>query len=425
MNQKTISTQLFDFGSFLETQVLSKVSKQFRQSSIIRLYIETITILFYRLAIDFDSSFANVHCQLGKCLAKKKQWEEAIVCYERAIANDYSNLFDVYYNLGQALQKLEKFEEAIIAFRNSLKIDPKHHWAYIFLGEALSSKGEISEAIEIYQAASQKQIARTHPHVILKQQKKSSLSAPNFLVIGQAKCGTTSLYTYLTQHPQILPPIRREINFWNRESTFSRGLSWYLAHFPSTASKEKLITGEATTTYLDSYKAAQRIFQFFPKMKFIILLRNPVDRVYSHYYMNSHRYGWDNRSLKEAIFSELDLLAQKPKVDLHSQVYATNGFYITRSTYIESVRQWMELFPKEQFLILKSEDLFANPDAIVKQVFQFLGVEPYELQEYRNQNKGDYPPISQLIHDTLSDYFRPFNQQLEEYLDRKFNWNIE
>ena len=338
-------------------------------------------------------------------------------------SSNYSNPSEAHYLLGQSLLKSKDIEGAITAFRHVIKIDPKHHWGHIFLGEALSEKGDLSEAIQTYQAASQKQIARTHPHIILKPAQKSSLSSPNFLIIGQAKCGTTSLYTYLTQHPQILPPIRREINFWNRESTYSKGINWYLAHFPSVASEEKLITGEATTTYLDSYKAAQRLFQFFPNTKLIILLRNPVERVFSHYYMNSHRYGWDNRSLKEAIFSELDILSQEPKVDLHSQVYATNGFYITRSTYIESVRQWMEIFPKEQFLILKSEDFFANPETTVNQVFQFLGVEPYQLQEYRNQNKGNYPSVSQSISKTLSDYFRPYNQQLEEYLDRKFNWN--
>ncbi|NER47330.1 MAG: tetratricopeptide repeat protein [Symploca sp. SIO1A3] len=336
---------------------------------------------------------------------------------------DDQNFSEEYYiSLGKSLQKLKKFAEATNAFRQAIEIAPQCHWAYIFLGDTLARQGEMLEAIEIYQVASQKQIAKTHPHVSLSQQQKLSSSAPSFLIIGQAKCGTTSLYTYLTQHPQILPAIRKEINFWNRDSTFNRGLNWYLAHFPSIASGKKLITGEATTTYLDSYKTAQRLLQFFPHMKLIILLRNPVERVLSHYYMNC-RYRWESSSLEEAIFSELEMLSQQPTIDLHSQVYATNGFYITRSKYVESIKQWMELFPKEQFLILQSEDFFSDPAATVDQVFQFLELEPYQLQKYPHMKKGDYPPISQSMHQFLSDYFRPFNQQLEEYLDRKFNWD--
>jgi len=422
MAKKVIAAQIFYLGSFLQDQALSKNSRKFRQPDIILSYIKLAAILCYRLAIIFNPHFSQAYYQLGKFLAKNKRWEEAIHYYTQAIENDDKNFAEAYYiSLGKSLQKLKRFEEAIDAFRKAIAINPQCHWAYIFLADTLSTKGELLEAIEIYQTVSQKQIAKTHPRVSLSQQPKLPLSAPNFLIIGQAKCGTTSLYTYMTQHPQILPAIRKEINFWNRDSTFNRGLNWYLAHFPSVASEKKLITGEATTTYLDSGKTAQRLWRFFPHMKIIILLRHPVERTLSHYYMNC-RYRWENSSLKEAIFSELDILSKQPKIDLHSQVYATNGFYITRSKYIESVKQWMELFPKEQFLILQSEEFFVAPATTVNQVFQFLAIEPYQLQEYPQMKKGSYPPISQSIHKTLSDYFRPFNQQLEEYLDRKFNW---
>ncbi|NES03452.1 MAG: sulfotransferase domain-containing protein [Okeania sp. SIO2F4] len=82
----------------------------------------------------------------------------------------------------------------------------------------------------------------------------------------------------------------------------------------------------------------------------------------------------------------------------------------------------MEIFPRNQFLIVKSEDLFATPETTVNEVFEFLGVESYQLPQYPQVNQGKYPPISESIRQTMNDYFRPFNQQLEEYLDRKFNW---
>jgi len=284
----------------------------------------------------------------------------------------------------------------------------------------LSEKGELAEAINNYQIASHKKISKTHPYIVLKCQEQQQLSAPNFLIIGQAKCGTSSLYKYLTQHPKILPAIEKEINFWN--GNFAKGLDWYLAHFPAISVGHNFLAGEASPGYLDSYKAAVSVFQNFPSMKLIVLLRNPVDRTMSHYHM-CVKQNRDNRSIENAILSGLEVITTKAN---GNSVHDVNCYsYIKRSQYIEPLSQWMELFPKKQFLILKSEDLFADPATTVNQVFQFLGVEPYQLQEYSNHNKGNYPSISQSTRRTLSNYFRPYNQQLEEFLDRKFNWDYD
>lgn len=113
------------------------------------------------------------------------------------------------------------------------------------------------------------------------------------------------------------------------------------------------------------------------------------------------------------------------KSDMNSPNCLNISHYIKRGQYIDNLSIWMELFPKKQFLVLQSEELFANPEVTMKQVFHFLGVEPYQLQEYPKQNQGSYPAVSKSIYKTLSDYFRPYNQQLEEYLDRKFNWDVE
>ncbi|MDJ0553836.1 MAG: hypothetical protein QNJ68_05230 [Microcoleaceae cyanobacterium MO_207.B10] len=132
----------------------------------------------------------------------------------------------------------------------------------------MSEKGELSEAIKNYQIAGQNKISYTHPHVVLKSQKEQHLSAPNFLIIGQVKCGTSSLYSYLTQHPQILPAIKKEIHFWN--NNINQGIDWYLAHFHSIDSEQNLITGEATPNYLESQKVAESLFQQFPNIKLIV-----------------------------------------------------------------------------------------------------------------------------------------------------------
>ena len=233
----------------------------------------------------------------------------------------------------------------------------------------------------------------------------------------KVKCGTSSLYHYLTQHPNILPAIKKEIHFWS--NNLDKGIDWYLSHFPAIASEQGLITGEATPNYLNSEKAAISLFQKFPHMKLVVLLRNPVDRAISQYYMFA-RARIDKSSIEKSISSALEVLNIQSNMNPYHDLSTR---YIKRGQYIDHLSKWMEIFPKRQFLILKSEDLFANPEATVNQVFQFLGVETYQLQEYSNQNKGKYPSVSQSVRKTLSDYFLPFNQQLEEYLDIKFNWD--
>ena len=124
------------------------------------------------------------------------------------------------------------------------------------------------------------------------------------------------------------------------------------------------------------------------------------------------------RPIEEAIFSRFKSIAQEPELCSNSNL----NIYLANSRYIELISQWMKVFPREQFLILKSEDLFANPATTINQVFQFLEVKPYQLDEYKKVNSGSYSAISECDRHLLSDYFRPYNQQLEDYLGMKFNW---
>jgi len=446
MINKIIATYFLQLARHYQDKVLSKLGTP---SPKIQAYNEAVVIFCYRWAIKLNPNFPEAHCQLGALLAKQKKWQEAAANFRQAIKKAHPYPFSSYFNLGRMLLKLQKFEEGIPFFRSALELKPYHLWSRIYLGDALSGAskiyeaiqtyqsalesksnnprscihlgdaltevGEISEAIRAYQSALCKKISKTHPHFKPQLQNAQQLSVPNFLIIGQGKCGTTSLYHYLTQHPQILPALIKELNFWDNKSNFARGLDWYLANFIPIYKGQKFITGEASPTYL-YFSEPQQIFQVFPEMKLIILLRNPIDRTISAYHMFV-RQGRENRPLKKAIFSELKTITQQ------RQVKFNHLSYLRRAMYIYEISRWMKIFPKEQFLILKSEDFFATPGSITKQVFQFLGVEPYQLQDYPKQNSGNYPPISQSMRRILSDYFRPYNQQLEEYLDRKFNWD--
>ncbi|MBN3958895.1 MAG: sulfotransferase domain-containing protein [Nostoc sp. NMS8] len=119
------------------------------------------------------------------------------------------------------------------------------------------------------------------------------------------KAGTSSLYYYLYQHPQILPASDKELHFFNKY--FDLGVDWYLAHFPPLPVEEGFLTGEATPWYLGSYEVEKRVFQLFPKIKLIAILRNPVTRAISQYNM-SLKSMKEHRTLEVAMTSELEIL---------------------------------------------------------------------------------------------------------------------
>ena len=247
---------------------------------------------------------------------------------------------------------------------------------------------------------------------------------PNFMIIGAMKCGTTSLYHYLTAHPQVVPAKKKEIHFfdWN----FEKGVDWYLQHFDLERNKN-YITGEGTVGYLYQFYVPQRLYATFPKTKLIVLLRNPVERTISDYYMRV-RSKQEYLSLPEALMQEDKRRESQPFTEQssgnHLNIFAHYS-YLKPGLYVDQLQRWMQIFPREQFLILRSEDLFANPDIAVNQVFKFLGLPEHHLSEYPQHRAGKYSPVSPEIREALAEYFRPYNQQLEQYLGRNFYWDTD
>ncbi|MED0888970.1 sulfotransferase domain-containing protein [Bacillus mycoides] len=248
-------------------------------------------------------------------------------------------------------------------------------------------------------------------------------SIPHFLIIGAQKCGTTSLYNYLIQHPQVHAASHKELHFF--DIYFKKGMEWYYKQFPLIKLDEPVITGEASPYYIFHPHAPKRIASILPNVKLIILLRNPVDRAYSHYY-HQVRMQTENLSFKQAIYEENNRL----KPELIKMVKDENYYsipyqyysYLARGRYIEQLQNWMNLFPKKQFLILKSEDFFSNPNFIFQTVLDFLGISPYQLKEYKKENTNNYPNLDINTKNELYNYYDNYNLRLYNYLGTNFNW---
>ena len=255
---------------------------------------------------------------------------------------------------------------------------------------------------------------------------------PEFIIIGAQRCGTTSLYNYLTGHPSIARTVLREVHFF--DVRFWKGVNWYRAHFPTiilkhyvdSVRKNNLITGESSPYYIFHPLAPQRIATLLPSVKLIALLRNPVDRAYSHYW-HEIRQGNEMLSFEEAIGRESERLSGEAERilrderynSLHHRLYS----YVARGIYVDQLEMWRQFFSRDQMLILSSEAFFADPAAILRRVFEFLDVPHCELTEYFRYNQIDYPTMDAAMRRRLLDYFQPHNERLYQYLGEKFDWD--
>jgi len=248
----------------------------------------------------------------------------------------------------------------------------------------------------------------------------------DFIIIGAQRCGTTSLYNYLIGHPKISSALNKEVHFF--DINYNKGIDWYWKQFPTVSEKvnsnEKSITGESTPYYLFHPLIAKRIFKHLPRIKLIVLLRNPVDRAYSHF---SHvvRAGNEPLSFDEAIKKEPERLkGLEEKIYQYQYSFNHHKFsYLSRGIYADQLERYLQLFKKEQMLILKSEDFFASPQKVLNRVFSFLGISNSELSDFEKFNFGNNPPIDEKTRNYLTEYFRPHNERLSELLGSDFGWN--
>lgn len=248
---------------------------------------------------------------------------------------------------------------------------------------------------------------------------------PDYIIIGVQKGGTSSLFRYLTRHPNVLPGYKKEVKFF--DGRYTKGLDWYRYNFPlvSQMSDPYTQTGEASPSYVFHPLVPQRIKESLPNIKLILLLRDPVARAYSHYQGNL-RKGHEKLSFQEAIEQEENRLEGEREKIIADQTYPMYRYlvfsYLTRGVYIDQLRNWFKSFSREQILILRSEDFFNSPPKVFQRVLTFLGLPDWKLDNYDIFNFGRYEKMDHRMENKLRTYFYPHNQELYEYLGLNFNW---
>ena len=254
---------------------------------------------------------------------------------------------------------------------------------------------------------------------------------PNFLVIGAQKSGTTSLHRFLDEHPAVLCARPKEVHYFN--INFFQRPSWYLLHFPFRAQASAVrrragvepAVGEMTPCYLFHPQVPARVHAFDPGMKLVAVLRDPVERAYSQYQMGVRKYG-DTLPFEEALEREEREvpveLARMTEDPGYVWPHDRRRSYVARGRYAEQLERWLALFPREQLLVLLSEELWSDPGGTLRRIESFLGLPQWEETTFPHQSAGSHAPMAPETRERLAEVFEPHNRRLEALLGRSLPW---
>jgi Sulfotransferase domain len=258
---------------------------------------------------------------------------------------------------------------------------------------------------------------------------------PTLVIVGAQKSGTTTLRGLLAQHEQIFMSSPKELHFF--DTHYDRGLDWYRSCFNPTANQ--VHAGEATPVYMYKTVARDRMTRDLPDARFLCILRNPVDRAYSHYWHAREKGPEKSTTFEQALKREPRRLARDP----HGQPAAFS--YVDRGKYIDQIRPLVDAVGSDRLHVLLMDDLLDDPAGTMEPVLRFLGVDVAAAAELvvgaanaygggeanrqgearlrsprdrRDLPVGEYPPMAPETRAQLTTVFAPYNRQLSEYLGR-------
>lgn len=257
---------------------------------------------------------------------------------------------------------------------------------------------------------------------------------PDFIVVGAQRCGTTSLFRALEQHPQVVrPTLNKGVNYFDLD--YHRGKGWYRAHFPLTATVRRRVGAdhpaavfEASGYYMFHPHAARRIARDLPNVKIVAMLRDPVERAYSAWKHESAR-GFDALSFEEALALEEDRTAGERARMMSDPTYQSHDFrhfsYTARGDYVAQLRAFYDVLPRGQVHVVYSEQFFDHPQAEFAELESFLGLDHATGLVFDQHNARSSAPMDPVTRTALEGRYRGQADALESLVGRRPPWEGE
>jgi hypothetical protein len=268
------------------------------------------------------------------------------------------------------------------------------------------------------------------------------------MIIGERKCGTSSLYRYLVSHPRVLPCKVKETHFFSNAPQYVREhFEEYLRFFPDDADSEatgewieldesdriehsqlrvpiepdvEYITGEASANVLATVDA-RLLYEHLPDLKLIVLVRDPVERAFSHFAMHQRykaegrKWFWLLRSMRPTFAAEW--VVSRLGLD---------GPYLGPGRYLENIERWLQVYPRPQLMVIRTEDLddAHTAESVMEQLCEFLELPEHDFGDVLSErfNVSRHKARDEAAAAALRRYYAPHNRALEDFLGRSLDW---
>jgi hypothetical protein len=256
--------------------------------------------------------------------------------------------------------------------------------------------------------------------------------SPSLLIVGAQRCGTTSMYKTLSQHPAIIPAVlHKGAHYFDTGYHHSR--SWYLAHFPLRASAARVektigvkpITGESSPYYLYHPLAAGRIAADLPEARLLVLVRDPVERAYSaHTHESARRY--ESESFERALDLEPERIAGEEERLIADPSYHSfehqHHSYLARGRYTEQLDRLAATVGRDRIHVVDSGRFFDEPETVYDDIIEFFQLPAWRRPLFAQHNARPRMDMSPELRTKLEEYFRPYDEKLIDWLGRPPSW---
>jgi hypothetical protein len=256
--------------------------------------------------------------------------------------------------------------------------------------------------------------------------------SPQFLICGAQRCGTTSMYRTLSQHPAVIKAVlHKGVHYF--DTGYGHGRSWYQAHFPlrSTAARvtrrsgETALTFESSPYYLFHPLAQQRIAHDLPGVRILILLRDPVERAYSAYTHELAR-GYETEPFEKALELEPSRLAGEEAKIIADPSYNSHSFqhhgYVSRGHYLPQLQRWEQLVGRDRMHVIDSDDFFSDPEPVWRSTVGFLGLSDTSIPRFEQHNARPRSAMPDSVRAQLTDGFAASDDALTAWWGRTPSW---
>ena len=237
---------------------------------------------------------------------------------------------------------------------------------------------------------------------------------PDFLGLGTQKGGTSTLHALLKTHPDVFLPSCKEVHYFSLHADQTH--HWYAGHYATANRRQRC--GDITPYYLFHPEAPQRIRTLLPRVRMVVLLRDPVERCLSQVF-HARRLGFEPLEPEAALDAESERLASGSEFSLQKHSYQA------RSRYLEQMDRYEKLFHRNQLLVLRSEELFEQPELIWLPILQFLGLRNQPLPKplpHRNRGKGESKGVRPQLRERLRREFAATAAGVRERYGFGWDW---